>query len=588
MRRAMKSHVEGFVSLNSYWPQSLASLVLSSRLCVKSWRFSQRREEERKAQRVSVFAARSKLLCCLFALSLAVIASSRGTTAQRLPAVASTAPLRLITADYSRVKGKHDKFFRQVVGAGRAAEGLRADWQRDLEIIHRECGFKYIRFHGLLHDEMGVYGEDKNGQPLYNFQYVDALYDAILNTGMKPFVELSFMPQALASGNKFVFWWKGNSTPPKDYDKWERLIEALVRHWTARYGEREVQQWYFEVWNEPNLDYFWGGNQAEYFRLYAATARAIKSVSADYRVGGPATAGRGWISETINFTTQNRIPLDFITTHDYGVRGRGVDENGEQQLYLITEPEVIIAGVRDVRAKIKSSPRPELPLHYTEWSTSYTPRDPVHDSYISAPYILSRLKGAEGYADSMSYWTFTDIFEENGTVPSPFHGGFGLINFQGLRKPSFYAYQFLNRLGDVELVSNDADSWVCRSERGVQVLFWNYTPPKTTESDQVFFKKDLPGKDLGQTRVSIAGLPAGDYKISIYRVGYHVNDVYGDYLQMGSPATLNREQVRALAEKSDGRPVETVNLRIRAGQTFNRDVQLRENDVYLITLEKSA
>jgi xylan 1,4-beta-xylosidase len=586
----MKSHLKKrFVSLKYFLPQSFAPSALSSRLCEKVKRSRKGAKREKlEAQRVSVFEARSHLLslCCLFALSLALITISRSTTAQSLPSVSSTAPLRLIAADYSRVKGKHDKFFRQVVGAGRAAEGLRADWQRDLDVVHRECGFKYIRFHGLLQDEMGVYSEGKGGQPIYNFQYVDALYDAILKVGMKPFVELSFMPQALASGNKFVFWWKGNITPPKDYGKWERLIETLIRHWTARYGVDEVKQWYFEVWNEPNLDFFWSSNQAEYFKLYAVTARAIKSVSADYRVGGPATAGRGWITETINFTTQNCTPLDFITTHDYGVSGRGFDENGVQQLYLITEPEAITAGVRDVRAQIKSSSQPDLPLHYTEWSTSYSPRDPVHDSYISAPYILSKLKGSEGYADSMSYWTFTDIFEENGPVPSPFHGGFGLLNFQGLRKPSFYAYQFLNRLGDVELISDDADSWACRSARGVQLLFWNYTPPKTTESDQVFFKKDLPARDLGQARVSIANLPPGDYRMSVYRIGYRVNDVYDDYLQMGSPATLSREQVRELAEKTDGRAVETSRVRVRAGQTLIRDVQLRENDVYLITLEK--
>lgn len=524
----------------------------------------------------------------LLLLSCVLAARCFNVCAQSLSLSQGASPRRVIACDYSQVKGKHDKFFRQVVGAGRAAEGLRADWQRDLEVVHRECGFKYLRFHGLLQDEMGVYSEDKNGQPIYNFQYVDALYDAILKTGMKPFVELSFMPQALASSNKFVFWWKGNITPPKDYGKWERFIEALVKHWTARYGADEVKQWYFEVWNEPNLDFFWSGNQAEYFKLYAVTARAIKSVSAAYRVGGPATAGRAWINDTINFATQNHSPLDFITTHDYGVRGVGFDENGVQRLYLATEPEAIVAGVRDVRAQIKSSARPELPLHYTEWSTSYSPRDPVHDSYISAPYILSKLKGSEGYADSMSYWTFTDIFEENGPVPSPFHGGFGLINFQGLRKPSFYAYQFLNRLGDEELISTDADSWACRNARGVQVLFWNYTPPQTKESDQVFFKRDVPARDSGQTRVSIAGLSPGDYKMSVYRIGYRVNDVYDDYLQMGAPATLNREQVRVLTEKTDGRPVETARLRINRRQTFIRDVQLRENDVYLITLEKLA
>ena len=174
---------------------------------------------------------------------------------------------RIIAVDYTKVKGKHNKFFREVVGAGRAAEGLRTDWQRDLALVHRECGFKYIRFHGLLQDEMGVYSEDKQGRPSYNFQYVDALYDSILSIGMKPFVELGFMPQALASGTKTIFWWKGNITPPKDYGKWAGLIKALVQHWTERYGVAEVKQWYFEVWNEPNLDIFWSGTQAEYFKL---------------------------------------------------------------------------------------------------------------------------------------------------------------------------------------------------------------------------------------------------------------------------------------------------------------------------------
>jgi len=522
------------------------------------------------------FSRRALAFSLLLALT-PVVAEARAQT---------PAPLRVIAADYSRVKGRHDTFFRRVVGAGRAAEGLRADWQRDLAAVRRECGFEYVRFHGLLQDELGVYTEDARGRPVYNFQYIDAVYDALLDAGVKPFVELGFMPRRLASGDKTVFWWEGNITPPKDYGKWERLVQALVRHWTARYGAGEVGRWYFEVWNEPNLDFFWSGDQAEYFKLYDATARAIKSVSTDYRVGGPATAGRAWITETVEHASRGGVPLDFITTHDYGVEGRGFDESGVQQLYLDTRPEAIVSGVRDVRARIKSSAMPRLPLHYTEWSASYSPRDPVHDSYVSAAYILSKLKGSEGHADSMSYWTFTDIFEESGPVPSPFHGGFGLINFQGLRKPSFYAYQFLNRLGDEELASDDADSWACRSARGAQVLFWNFTAPKTTESDQVFFKRDVPAKDLGTARLKLSGLPAGAYEMKVYRVGRQVNDVYADYLKLGSPQTLTREQARALAAKNDGRAVRTGRVRVGAGRTFARDFPLRENDVYLVTLEK--
>ncbi len=496
---------------------------------------------------------------------------------------------RMISVDYNRVKGPRDKFPQLVVGAGRAAEGLRTDWVRDLEVVRRECGFEYIRFHGLLQDELGVYSEDRQGRPVYNFQYIDVVYDAILRTGMRPFVEFGFMPQRLSTGDKSIFWWKGNITPPRDYAKWSALIEALLRHWTNRYGHDEVRRWYFEVWNEPNLkDLFWSGDQAEYFKLYDATVKAVKNVSADYRVGGPATAGRAWVTEMIDHASKSRTPLDFITTHDYGVSGRGLDAEGNQQLYLDPSPDAISGGVREVRSKIKASSMSNLPLHYTEWSTSYSPRDPVHDAYISAPYIVSRLKGSEGHAQSMSYWTFTDIFEENGPVPSPFHGGFGLINFQGLRKPSFYAYQFINRLGDEELISTDRDSWTTRGDEGVQILFWNYTPPKTEESNQVLYKKDLPSKQVENVSVSIAGLRPGSYTMRIYRVGYGSNDVYTDYLKMGSPSTLTREQVKSLAERNDGRAISTTNTVVRANRIFSHQVSMRENDVYLITLVPSS
>ncbi len=500
---------------------------------------------------------------------------------------AQNEPRRTISADYNQVKGINNRFYSEVVGAGRAAEGLRTDWLKDLVTVHRECGFKYVRFHGLLHDEMGVYSEDKFGNAVYNFQYIDALYDSILNIGMKPFVELAFMPEKLKSNDKTIFWWKGNISPPKDYDKWRKLIEALVKHWTERYGEAEVRQWYFEVWNEPNLDFFFSGTQAEYFKLYDTTAKAVKSISPNYRVGGPATAGRAWIKETIYFAKQNKSPLDFITTHDYGVNGVGFDDDGNQKLFLDTSSNAIIDGVKDVSKQIKSSAMPDLPLHYTEWSSSYSPRDPVHDSYISAPYILSKLKGSQGFADSMSYWTFTDIFEESGTVPNPFHGGFGLINFQGLRKPSFYAYQFLNRLGDEELTSNDAESWTTRSKNGVQILLWNFTPPITKESDQVFYKKDLPTKDVGTVTVKISGIPAGNYQMNLYKIGYQFNDVHTNYLKIGAPQNLSREQVKELNDNNNGQASENIRIKIKPKQSFTKDIQLRENDVYLITLNFS-
>ena len=237
------------------------------------------------------------------------------------PAAEPEARVRTITVDMHAVQGPLDTSFKECIGAGRANEGLRADWQDQLREARRECGFKYIRMHGLLTDDMGVYKEDAQGNPIYNWQYIDRLYDFLLSIDIKPFVELSFMPKDLASGNKTIFWWKGNVTPPKSYDKWADLIRHLVTHFQERYGHDEVKTWYFEVWNEPDLhDGFWTGTREDYFKLYAVTARAIKSVSPDYRVGGPATAMGQWDESFIDFCHSNNVPLDFISSHTYGVK----------------------------------------------------------------------------------------------------------------------------------------------------------------------------------------------------------------------------------------------------------------------------
>ena len=518
------------------------------------------------------------------ATALMAVASMAAAASAPTPARTT---LRTLAVDVTKMKGPRDQAFRFCVGAGRANEGLRADWQEQLATAHRACGFRYVRFHGLLHDDMGVYRETRDGQPLYNWQYVDKLYDAVLAAGVKPFVELSFMPAALASGTKTIFWWNGNVTPPKSYEKWEALIEALTRHLEERYGRDEVKTWYFEVWNEPNLfDGFWTGTQADYFRLYAHTVAAIKRVCPDYRVGGPATAGAAWVPEFLRFCADNRLPVDFVSTHSYNVDGY-LDESGEQQLRLIRDRDVVGDDVLRVAKEIAASPFPRVELHFTEWSASYSSRDPVHDHYFSAPFILSRLKRVAGAATSMSYWTFTDVFEEGGAGPTPFHGGFGLLNLQGLRKPAFYAYQFLNQLGETELENPDPQSWACRSPEGVQLLLWDLrTPAQGVASNQDFFKRDLPAAKVGDVRLRVAGLPPGDYELTLSRVGYRSNDVYADFMQMGSPTWLSQRQVAQLSAQNDGTPMLRQRLTVTPGAPLEYVLPMRENDVWLAVITK--
>jgi xylan 1,4-beta-xylosidase len=313
------------------------------------------------------------------------------------------------------VKGAHNEAFRQCIGAGRANEGLRADWQNQLKTVQDEIGFRYIRFHGLLCDDMGVYKEDSKGNPEYNYQYIDALFDYLLSINIRPFVELGFMPQALASGSQTIFWWKGNVTPPKSYEKWGALIRNLVQHWEQRYSRNEVKKWYFEVWNEPDLSGFFAGTLEDYLKLYDTTVKEIKGVCPDYKVGGPASASPyRYETEFVKHCAENHIPVDFVSSHAYGVKSGFLDEFGNQGTLLDQDPMAVSGRMRHSSELIKQSALPNLELHFTEWSTSYTPSDPVHDAYQSAAFILDKVKNTEGYVNSLSYWVFTDIFEEAG------------------------------------------------------------------------------------------------------------------------------------------------------------------------------
>ena len=497
-------------------------------------------------------------------------------------------PERIVSADLQQTNGPLDTMFNFCVGAGRANEGLRADWQQQLTYAHQQCGFKYIRMHGLFDDDMGVYREE-NGKPEYNWQYIDQLYDFLEKIGMKPFVELGFMPDALASGRKTIFWYRGNVTPPKDMTKWANLVKAFVEHERERYGDAEVRTWYFEVWNEPNLrNGFWTGTEQQYFDLYAATAHAIKSVSPDYKVGGPATAGAAWVPEFIHFCDTNHAPVDFISTHTYGVGQGFLDATGTSGTALSRDPNSVIGDVKRVRQQIAESSMPRLKLFFSEWSSSYTAADPFHDSYLSAAYIVDKLKNCGDAAQGMSYWTFTDIFEENGPRFEAFHGGFGLINYEDINKSAFYAYQFLNRLGPVELKDNDPSSWICADKSGgVQALVWDFTNifPRTNTINQVFYKRDLPAQPKNRITLDLSHLRRGKYTVTTYKVGYRINDAYATYRDLGAPAQLTKAQVAEIKSKNSGVPLETKTVKIGRDGQFTEQFDLRENDVVLVTLK---
>ena len=492
--------------------------------------------------------------------------------------------MRSIRVDVGNSLGPRDQAWRVCVGSGHAYMGLRSDWQQQLACAHDECGFEYVRFHGLLCDDMGVYLVDAQGNVSYNWQRVDKLYDAILAAGVRPFVELGFMPYALASGGKTVFWWKANVTPPAEMDRWEEMIRLLVEHFTDRYGREEVARWYFEVWNEPDHPAFFSAGRDEYFAMYAAAARAVKGVCDAYRVGGPSTASAVWIPELIDFCEDGGHGLDFITYHAYGLTDGHFDEFGIEPVILDSDPESILKTFRRIKGEVAASRRPDLPIHVTEWSASYSSRDPIHDHYIMAPFILHKLRRMEGLAESMSYWTFSDVFEEMGPPPTALHGGFGLLNAQGLAKPSFHAYRLLNMLGDEQLACDYGDALAARDERGVQVLLWDYTYLPQDVPNKLFFTRDTPTQAGEETRVAVAGLAAGEYDLATWKVGYRVNDVYAAWWDMSEPNSPTEAQLAELSAACAGSPVEKRTVRVGDDGKVEIPVELRRNDVALLML----
>lgn len=492
---------------------------------------------------------------------------------------------RTISADLNKEAGLRKKVYNECVGAGRASEGLRADWQEHLRLVKQHCDFRYIRFHGLLNDEMGVCSV-KDGKIIYNFHYIDVLYDFLLSVGIKPFVELSFMPTPLKSNDKTIMWWKGNTSPPADYEEWERLINSLAQHFTERYGEEEIKTWYFEVWNEPDLKDFFTGTEDEYHQMYATAAKAIKAVNPAYRVGGPASAGKSWIPGFINYCQTNNVPVDFISSHNYGVEGN-LDEFGKYQLFMGRNFQWMPTNVAYVRNLIVESGK-SLELHCTEWNTSYSFNDPVHDTYQQAPYMLYVLKNTEKTANSMSFWAFTDIFEEGGPPPSAFHGGFGMLNEHGIKKPAFHVYDFLNRMGETELQNTDTASWVCKSKGGsVQILAWNFELlQQGKKSNQVFYRQLLPSEKKGELKILLQNVTPGNYVCTISSVGFEKGDVFTAYYKMGLPVELSTAQESYLKGIGDNVLYKKDIITIGADGKFETVLPLRTNDVYLVELIK--
>lgn len=500
-----------------------------------------------------------------------------------LVAQATDAPARPVVLDVAQARQPLDRFFDLSVGSDYPGTLITDANQAQLKTATDELGFRYIRFHGIFHDVLKTVRVE-NGQTVYDWTRIDQLYDDLLARHIKPFVELGFTPDALKTSDNSIFYWKGNTSHPKP-EGWKALVDAFARHIEARYGQAEVRSWYFEVWNEPNLSGFWeGGDQKAYFELYDLTSATLKAVDPALRVGGPSTAGAAWVPEFLDHVAQSGAKVDFVTTHTYGVDGGFLDEQGKSDTKLSPSPDAIVGDVRKVRAQIQASKFPNLPLYFTEWSTSYTPRDLVHDSYISAPYILTKLKASQGQLQGMSYWTYSDLFEEPGPQAKPFEGGFGLMNPQGIRKPAWFAYKYLHALKGNEIPAADAHTWATADGNSVTAVVWDWQQPDQKVSNRPFYSKIVPNAPAAPVAIEVRHLKPGHYHVSVHRTGFRANDAYSAYLDMGKPDTLTPAQLDTLNGLTRDLPETDKTIDVGKSGEARLSVPMHSNDVVLVTV----
>jgi xylan 1,4-beta-xylosidase len=464
-------------------------------------------------------------LFAVFSLAIAPLYAPPAILAQTTPVT--------VEVDTAAAAHPFPHFWEKMFGSGRAALSTRESYRHDLRETKRITDFEYIRFHAIFHDELGLYDENKDGKPEYNFSYIDQIYDGLLENKVRPFIELSFMPKKLTSdaNAQHAFWYKPNVAPPKDWDKWERLVETFTRHLVERYGEDEVAQWYFEVWNEPNLD-FWVGNPKDttYFELYDHAVRAVKRVSPRLRVGGPATAQAAWADRFLAHCKEKNVPVDFVSTHVYG-NDSAEDVFGTHE--KISRNQMVCRAVKKVHEQIAASAYPELPLIWSEYNAAYDNNPAVTDAAYMGPFLANTIRECDGLTTMMSYWSFSDVFEEQGVVKKPFYGGFGLLAEDDIPKAAFNDFALLHRLGDTRLeVKSDTALVTRRKDGSLAIAVWNLFLPEEAGSPKTI-------------TLHFSGLKSGKKVRTTIVDGEHGSPLPA-YAKMGRPDFPTREQIETL------------------------------------------
>ena len=493
------------------------------------------------------------------------------------------------------------------LGNDHAYQLHRTDVCEHIKLAHDELGIKYIRCHGIFDDDMLTYqrmGDCRmfrsvpfnNKIEEINFRQVGHVYDNLLACGVKPFVELSFMPSALASGKKLGLRYDPNITMPKSLVTWGEYIKKFIHFLIDRYGADEVETWYFEVWNEPDLDCFFAGTKKDYFKLYEATVRAIKEVSPKLRVGGPSTSACLWIEDFLNFCKENNVPCDFVSTHHYpgDAFGNFVSFKNVKHMFssamdavknhkplsdtmtnMFFLPDDFIRWDKGTLARMDDEAKAkvgDMPLFITEWNSMAVFGSPVHDEKYSAAFAVKSCMDLNNTLGGYMFWCCSDIFEEQFMLPKPFVGSFGIVSNDGIPKPNFWGFKILSQLYNRRLAlpmrTNEAVEYAAFVDGDkTQVLVY--------AQDQDCFKNETH-------EISIV-VNCKATSVTVQRIDdIHCNPK-AEWIRLGKPDNLTPTQVAEIKEKT-ALKAENIDFASENGET-RIEISIKTNDVVLLSLE---
>jgi len=443
------------------------------------------------------------------------------------------------------------------ITVGRGYELLRADLQEHLRFLQKEFGYRYIRFHASFHDDVHVVERLPSGEIVYRWTQLDHIYDFLVDAGFDPIVEINPMPEALASGETTMFWYKKNITPPADYDEWERFLRAYIEHTVERYGITRVRNWMFEVWNEPDLSGFWSGTMEQYYELYASCAKVLKTFDPALSVGGPATADPKKSLPFAVWCRDNGVPLDFLSYHSYPQNEACAFGSADESPH--TPGMHFVDVIQGTRKELHQQGFGDLPLVMTEWNTqsqgkNWTPKWVGNDNcnnLFSGAAVCHLTQACDQDLDVMGWWVASDVFEEGGPQVEPYgdrYQYYGMLTIDGVPKANFHAFRFLNRMrGERHALPLPEGSPATRGgivtdEKSCsRALLWNCVFPYA-EGEAWELDLDLPLtqalKDRDQVRVTLAQVREGQ------------GSAYEAWQAMGSPPNLTRMEQDMLSARA--------------------------------------